>query len=66
MAKKWIAGAIKHPGALRRTAVRMCGKQGARISQQCMAHMRAVAKRTGNTTLARRVALARTLTKLRR
>lgn len=64
MAKKWIKGAIKHPGALRRTAK----KHGA-ISKSGkieLGKLSKVAKRTGNTTMKRRIALARTLKKMRK
>jgi hypothetical protein len=61
--KKWIQGAIKRPGALRRKAG---VKEGENIPQSKLASMAATAKRTGDTTTLRQVNLARTLKKMRR
>lgn len=61
MAKKWIQKAIKHPGALRRSAKR--GEITKRGTLN-LGKMAARAKRTGNTTLMRRVNLARTLRRM--
>lgn len=63
MAKKWIQKAIKKPGALRRSA-----KKG-EISKSGKLNLTKIAtraKKTGNTTLAKRVNLAKTLRKFRR
>lgn len=62
MAKKWISGAIRHPGALTRAA-----KRAGAISKSGkiqLGKMSRIAKRTDNTTLKRRVTLARTLRKV--
>lgn len=62
MPKKWISGAIKHPGALTRSA-----KRAGAISKSGkiqLGKMSRIAKRTGNTTMKRRIALARTLRKM--
>lgn len=61
MAKKWIQKAIKNPGALRRSAKR--GEITKRGTLN-LGKMAARAKRTGNTLLARRVNLARTLRRM--
>lgn len=62
---KWIQKAIKNPGALRATAKRMGLIKGdEKLSASDLAKLRAHAKKTGNTTLLRRVNLARTLKKL--
>lgn len=58
MAKNWIAGAIKHPGALRRSAKRGEVSKSGKLN---LGKMAARARRTGNTLLARRVNLAKTL-----
>jgi len=57
MAKKWIKGAIKHPGALRKTAG---VKKGKKIP---VSTLRRLAKKKGVT--GRRARLALTLRKLR-
>jgi len=57
MAKKWIKGAIKHPGALRKTAG---VKKGKKIP---ISTLRRLAKKKGAT--GRRARLALTLRKLR-
>ena len=57
MAKKWIKGAIKHPGALRKTAG---VKKGKKIP---VSTLRRLAKKKGAT--GRRARLALTLRKLR-
>lgn len=66
--KKWIQKAIKNPGALRRTARRLGLLKGKndKLTQEDLRKLEAHAKRTGNTTLLRRVRLARTLKKLRK
>lgn len=53
MAKNWIAGAIKHPGALRKS---MGVKKGSKIPAKKLA---AAAKKSGTT--GRRARLAQTL-----
>lgn len=60
---KWIQGAIKRPGALRATASRMGILKGHDdvLSAKDMAKLKAKARTTGNTRLARQVALAKTL-----
>ena len=58
MAKKWIAGAIKHPGSLRKA---LGAKKGKKIPAKKLA---AAAKKGG--TLGRRARLAQTLRKLGR
>lgn len=63
MAKKWISGAIKKPGALRRSAKKGEISKSGKLN---LGKMAARAKRTGNTLLARRVNLARTLGRMRR
>ncbi len=65
MAKHWIKGAIKHPGALRHTAERLgyMGKGGT-ISSRVMAKLKGHANKTGNTRLKREVSLAKTLKKM--
>jgi len=61
--KKWIKKAIKKPGALRRSA-----KKGEITKKGTLnlTKMAARARRTGNTTLLRRVNLAKTLKSFRR
>jgi hypothetical protein len=54
MVKKWIAGAIKHPGALHRTL-------GVPEGQKIPAKKLAKAAKSGDPTTRRRVALAKTL-----
>lgn len=56
--KNWIKGAIKSPGALRRSAKKSEITKSGTLN---LGKMAARAKRTGNTTLMRRVNLARTL-----
>lgn len=58
MAKKWIKGAIKHPGSLRKT---LGAKAGKPIPK---AKLNAAAKKGGTT--GRRARLALTLAKLRK
>jgi hypothetical protein len=66
MAKKWIKGAIKHPGALRSTAKRTGMVKGNEtLSESDLDRLSAKAERTGNTKLAKRVNLARTLRKMK-
>ena len=63
MAKRWIQKAIKKPGSLRATAARMgLVREGENLSES---DLRKMAKK-GSSTTRRRVALARTLKKLRR
>ncbi len=58
----WIKGAIKHPGALRATAKREGLVKGDQpISLSALGKMKSEASKTGNTTLAKRVNLAKTL-----
>lgn len=65
--KKWIQGAIKHPGALRRTAAKMgLVKKHQKLSNKDLQKLESKAKKSGNTTLARRVNLAKTLKKMRK
>lgn len=62
MAKNWIAGAIKHPGALRRTAKSAGLLEGDEtLSDSDLSTLKTKAKKSGNTTLLRRVNLAKTL-----
>ena len=56
MAKNWIAGAIKHPGALRKT---LGVKKGSKIPAKKLA---SAAKKGG--TMGRRARLAETLRKM--
>lgn len=58
MAKKWISGAIKHPGALRATAKRdglLHGDQ--KITRTILGKL----AKSGDATTKKRVALAKTL-----
>lgn len=59
MAKNWIAGAIKHPGALHRS---LHVPQGENIPAKKIAK----AANSSNPTLAKRARLAETLSKLRK
>ena len=63
MARKFIKKAIKRPGALRKAAGK--GKESPPLTDEELNALEARAKRTKNTTLLRRVNLARTLRKLR-
>jgi hypothetical protein len=54
MAKKWIAGAIKHPGALHR-------QLGVPAGEKIPAKKLAKAGKSSNPTLRKRAALAQTL-----
>lgn len=64
---RWIASAIKKPGALRATAKRMGLVKGdEKLSSSDLAKLRARAKKTGNTKLLRRVNLAKTLKRMHR
>lgn len=58
-AKKWIAGAVKHPGALHRELGVPAGKK---IPKAKLAK----AEKSGNPTLRRRANLAKTLGRLRK
>lgn len=63
---RWIQTAIKHPGALRRSAKRMGLVKGNEpLSTSDLQALQNKAKKTGNTTLLRRVNLAKTLRRLR-
>jgi len=59
MAKNWIAGAIRSPGALRRTAG---AKEGEKIPARRLEEM----AHSGDEKTARRARLAQTLGKLRK
>ena len=63
MAKKWIKGAIKRPGALRNKAG---VKEGEKIPQKKLESMLATAKKKGDTRTVRQINLAKTLKKMRR
>jgi len=61
MAKNWIKGAIKHPGALRETAKReKLIKGNAPLSETVLGKLAS----HGNATTKKRVNLARTLSKM--
>ena len=63
--EKWIQKAIKKPGALRATAKRLGLIEGDEpLTSADLAKLEAHAKKTGNTTLHRRVNLARTLKRM--
>jgi hypothetical protein len=63
---RWIQRAIRNPGALRRTAKRMGLIKGdEKLSETDLNKMASRARKTGDTTLMRRVNLARTLRKLK-
>lgn len=59
MAKNWISGAIKHPGALRKS---LKVKEGEKIPASKLKK----AEHSKNPTLAKRARLAETLSKLRK
>jgi hypothetical protein len=62
---RWIQRAIRNPGALRRTAKRMGLIKGdEKLSEADLNKLASRARKTGDTTLMRRVNLARTLRKL--
>lgn len=62
--KRWMKGAVKHPGALRRAAKRAGAMtKGGKVNLRKMSR---VAKRSGSTTLKRRVTLAKTFRKYRK
>ena len=61
MAEKWIKGAIKHPGALTATAKRMGFRTEGGLP---LGKLGAAAEKSGDTTLKRRVNLAKTLRKM--
>ena len=63
MAKNWIKGAIKKPGALRRSAKKNEITKSGKLK---LATIEKRARKTGNKKLLRRVLLAETLRKLRR
>lgn len=63
---KWIAGAIKRPGSLREAAARRGLIKGEeKMTQRDLFSMGKSAKKSGDTTMMRRVNLAKTLAKLR-
>ena len=63
---RWIQRAIRNPGALRRTAKRMGLIKGdEKLSETDLNKLASRARKTGDTTLMRRVNLARTLRKLK-
>lgn len=65
MAKKWIQKTIKNPGALRRTAKRLgLIEDDEPLTASDLAKLEAHAKKTGDTTLLRRVNLAKTLKRM--
>lgn len=61
---KWIKGAIKRPGALRKKAGLAPGGDG-KISEEKLGAMEAAARKRGDTRTLRQINLARTLRKLR-
>jgi len=63
MVKKWIQGAIKHPGALHRE---LHVKEGEKIPKAKLAKGLKRAKKTGNTKLEKRINLAKTLSGMRK
>jgi len=65
MARKWIRGAIKREGALRKKAGLAPGGDG-KISAEKLASLERAAKKRGDTRTLRQIALKRTLDKLRR
>lgn len=66
MAAKFMQSAVKHPGALRDTAKRMGLIKGEeKLGAGQLATLSARARKTGNTTLLRRVNLAKTFAKYR-
>lgn len=67
MAEKWIQKAIKKKGALRATAKRMgLLKSGETLSEKDLSTMKKKAVKGNNTLLKRRIALAKTLKKMRK
>lgn len=67
MAEKWIQKAIKKKGALRATASRMgLLKSGETLSQKDLSTMKKKAVAGNNTLLKRRIALAKTLKKMKK
>jgi len=63
---QWIQKAIRKPGALRRTAKRLGLIKGdEKLSQTDLNKLETYARKRGDTTLLRRVNLARTLKRLR-
>ena len=66
--KDWIQGAVKKPGALRATALRMklIKNSKQKLSNKDLAVMLKKAKKTGNSLLAKRVNLAKTFKKMNR
>lgn len=65
MARKWIKGAIKREGALRRKAGLKPGGDG-KLSAEQLNRLERAARRRGDTRTLRQVALARTLGKMRK
>jgi hypothetical protein len=64
MARKFIAEAIRRPGALRKKAGLKPGGDG-KIPEEKLASLERAAKRRGDTRTLRQIALARTLRKMR-
>jgi len=63
---RWIQRAIRNPDALRRTAKRMGLIKGdEKLSETDLNKLASRARKTGDTTLMRKVNLARTLRKLK-
>lgn len=65
MARKFIAAAIKRPGALRKKAGLKPGGDG-KISEEKLASLERAAKKRGDTRTLRQIALARTMRKFGR
>jgi hypothetical protein len=59
MVKKWIAGAIKHPGKLHR-------ELGVPVGEKIPAKKMAKAAKSKNPTIRKEVALAKTLKKMKK
>ena len=67
MAEKWIQKAIKKPGALRASAKRMgLLKKDEKLSATDLTKMKKKAKKSGSTKQLKRIALAKTLQKMRK
>ena len=66
--RKWIAGAVKHKGALRAAAKRrgLLDDDDDTLSKKDLFSMESSAKKSGDVKLLRRVRLARTLMQMRR
>ena len=61
--KKWIKGAIKRPGALRK---KLGVKVGEKISAKELASAKKSAKKKGDTRTLKQIALAKTLKKMKK